>query len=265
MRSVRLLAFACAVSFLSVTTAQAATVTFETLTDGSTTPTDDLMLGLMDAYTSDGISVTFGFDTTSDGKTDTSALFEDAAGEPSETGVGFLGSEGIDTADVGFAAQLGDFFLRQPGTFGSSSFGTFIIDYTYDSSSFLVTAASGEIWDIDGSGVSTPSTSDTEEFTVTAVDLLGGTHVLVSPLGTLTSGSAPLDGRPWVFGFSNISDGIDRIEITFTGSKTSGVGLAFNNFSPDTNLVPSPAAAGLGLSLLGLLGITRPLRRRRAG
>ena len=37
--------------------------------------------------------------------------------------------------------------------------------------------------------------------------------------------------NPWAFGFNALSD-ITRSEISFTGSKQPGIGLAFNNFSP---------------------------------
>ncbi len=52
----------------------------------------------------------------------------------------------------------------------------------------------------------------------------------------------------------------------FTGSSL-GMDLVFkaeDNLEPTGEPIPTPAAAGLGLSLLGLLGITRP-RRPRAG
>jgi hypothetical protein len=54
-----------------------------------------------------------------------------------------------------------------------------------------------------------------------------------SPLGKDNT----LDGKPWVFGFSDLTD-ITKIEITFTGSKKKGIGLAFNNFSPIEDISP---------------------------
>ncbi|MEM9398200.1 MAG: hypothetical protein AAF991_12015, partial [Pseudomonadota bacterium] len=74
-----------------------------------------------------------------------------------------------------------------------------------------------------------------------------------------------LDGKPWLFGFDGLSD-IERIEISFTGSKTSGIGLAFNNFSPiqnvETAAVPIPATAALlALGLFGVTGRQKNIKR----
>jgi hypothetical protein len=71
---------------------------------------------------------------------------------------------------------------------------------------------------------------------------------------------APLDGQPWVFSFSGLSAGIAKITIDFTGSKTAGIGLAFNNFNP-TGAVPEPAVWTLLMSAAAA-GFTS-IRRRR--
>jgi hypothetical protein len=221
-------------------TAPAQVIDFETTPSGAT-PLEDQILSWSTPYTVGGVQLQFGFDTNLDTVLDADAIFEQA-GTYSGEGMmaGFSGSDGIDTADAGFAGQLGGWFLRSsvPG----SDFGNFIIDYT---SSFPVTAASGEVWDIDGTEGQGGSPSYTEEYTVRAYDAASNLLATqVSPLGTLNSGGAPLDGRPWTFAFSGLTVGIDRIVVTFTGTKPSGIGLAFNNFYP-LSAVPEPTTAWL--------------------
>ena len=69
----------------------------------------------------------------------------------------------------------------------------------------------------------------------------GTFHIIYGALNPVTSAS----GEIWAFGFSDLSD-ITRIEISFTGSKNKGIGLAFNNFSTieevsdRTNSMPEP-------------------------
>jgi hypothetical protein len=190
-------------------------IDFETTPAGAT-PVDNTTLGLNDAYSVGNVDVTFGFDkSTPAGIADTEAVFEQSG--PSDTTFGFQGSEGDDTADPGFGSQLGTFFLRPPDF---TDFGVFIIQYSSETE--LVTAAAGEIWDLDGNGA-----SQSEEFTLTLYDLNGNPTVLPSPEQTTEE---PLDGQPWEFGFTGIVEGIDRIEIDFTGTKTTNIGLVFNNF-----------------------------------
>ncbi len=151
-----------------------------------------------------------------------------------------------DIANGGTAGQLGNFFLRQlqPG----NPPPPFIVDYN---TSQVITALSGEIWDIDG------DPTHTEQWVVQALD--GSNNVLTtltSPLGDDQS----LDGLPWVFSFSGLSSGFDKLKITFIGSKTSGLGLAFNNFNPTA--VPEPASVvlfGLATAAMAVLAY----RRRR--
>jgi hypothetical protein len=83
---------------------------------------------------------------------------------------------------------------------------------------------------------------------------------MASPLGD----DKDLDGMPWAFGFENLTN-ITRIEITFTGSKTKGIGLAFNNFSPvedisvQTNSISEPSTMGIfSMVIIGFM-----LRRSR--
>jgi len=243
MKIINLLSAVCVCLLVSISSsASAAIIDFETQPNGSGS-TDNTALGLNDAYVIDGVSVTFGFDADNDGVTDTEAIFEQAG--DTDTTRGFLNDVlgQFDTADPGFESQLGNYFLRKQGNI-NSDFGTFIIDYT---SSTPVTAASGEIWDIDGGGLGD------EQYQIQAFDSNNSLlATIISPLGN----DLTLDGRPFTFGFSGLS-GIDQIRIDFISQK-SKIGLAFNNFSPTTTVVPVPAAIWLfGSGMLGLIGVAR--------
>jgi hypothetical protein len=231
--------------------APAAVIDFETTPFG-VPPIDNAPLSRLTPYNIAGLQVSFGFDTNSDGMIDSDGLFEETGTYPGDPISAFSGSSGIDTPDPGFGPQLGNWFLQSPVP--GSQFGRFVIQYA---SSFPVTAASGEIWDIDGN----QNTGVTEEYTIQAFDSTNSLlATIVSPLGVLDTPIAPLDGEPWVFAFSGLSAGIDHIVITFTGTKTSGIGLAFNNFYP-TTAVPEPGAATL--AAIAIIMSTFVLRRQR--
>ena len=90
---------------------------------------------------------------------------------------------------------------------------------------------SGQTWDIDG------NVSFSEQWEVEAFDqVVGGFQIgstMTSP-EKLAFGGA-LDGDSWLFDFSGQS-GIRRLDISCTGTRTWGVGMAFNNLS--FNAVP---------------------------
>lgn len=202
-------------------------ITFENIPSGAAT-TDDYALGLAEAYVIGPLSITFGFDGDFDGIPETPAVLEQIGADVTD---GFLGCNGRDMASTGFAGQLGDFFLRgSPG----ADFGLLVITYTGGT----VSGASGEIWDIDGVA------NGTEQYRLRAYDA-GGTLLATidSPLSTQESGclNTELDGRPWVFSFAGVP-GIARITIDFIGTKTNGIGLAFNNFNATGDL-PVPAGS----------------------
>jgi hypothetical protein len=115
-----------------------------------------------------------------------------------------------------------------------------------------ITALSGEIWDIDG------SQGGTEQLIVDVLD--ASNNVLTSQLSPLGN-SLALDGLPWTFSFSGLPAGVDKVRLTFVGTKTSGIGLAFNNFSP-TTAVTEPGGASL-LGLGAAITLVKFARRRR--
>lgn len=219
----KLITLCSGICLLFVSNLKAGVIDFETTASGGK-PTDNGVIELTDTFKSGSVGVRFGFDSDFDGILDSKAVFEDVNNVDANGDSGFWSlSNARDKAAPGYTDQLGDFFIRQMDPY--QPFGVFTI--LYDSLN-PVTEASGEIWDIDG----TPS--GTERFLVKAFN---GTNLLdsiESPLGN----DGTLDGKPWTFGFSGLSN-ITKIEITFTGSKTSGIGLAFNNFSPVEDISPT--------------------------
>lgn len=233
------------------TRGEAQVINFETTPSGAM-PVDDAPLPFATPYTIAGVQLAFGFDLDVNGSVDANAAFERAGTFQGETLIGFVGSSGPDTADTAvLSLQLGQWFLRSQTT--GLDFGRFVIQYT---SVLPVTAASGEIWDIDGQ----QSLGVTEQYTVQAFDAANTLLATdVSPTGVLDTATAPLDGQPWMFSFSGLSN-IDHIWVTFTGTKTSGIGLAFNNFRPTT---AAPEPGGAVIAAVGLAGFGAWRRNRR--
>jgi hypothetical protein len=84
---------------------------------------------------------------------------------------------------------------------------------------------------------------------------------VLSPTGI--TALLPNDAAPWTFAFTALPPGLANVRISFIGTKTSGVGLAFNNFNPTSaeTPVPLPGAGlllGSGLVALGGMGSRRP-------
>lgn len=217
MSSVRYLIksiFIALVLCTSATFAYAGIIDFEYTANGDI-PLDNQLIELSDKFLADGVLVSFGFDTNGNGILDQNAVYEQVSNTDKGRDTGFLYSGTPDQAASGFEQQLGDFFIRQSMPY--EPFGVFTILYESD---IPVTAASGEIWDIDGH-------SKTEQFLVKAFNGDVLLEEINSPLGKDKS----LNGKPWAFGFSDLAN-VTKIEITFTGTKQRGIGLAFNNFSP---------------------------------
>lgn len=229
----------------------AGVIDFETNALGQT-PTDNEVMPLNQSFQVDGVSISFGFDTDFDGIVDSPAAFEQSGYQGAGEDTGFWGIDGAkDTAAPGFENVLGDFFLRQQNPY--QPFGVFVISYD---SVDKISAASGEIWDIDG------NTINNEQFTVKAFEDQALLQTIQSPIGN----TLDLDGKPWRFGFENLSN-ITRIEISFSGTKTKGIGLAFDNFYPEKNKAAPTAVSEPNMPLLlmvsiALILVTRaPLKR----
>lgn len=176
--------------------------------------------------------------------------FLEAAGETDDNPDGFKNDQtGIYDDAFPSTPGLGDWFVRSSGEILERGGQDVYLSIFYDTA---VTAASGQIWDIDGN-----SNQGSEQWDVRAFD--GDDNLVasvLSPEGT-TNGPGSLDGLPWVFNLSGAE--FSRIDFVFTGSKTTGVGLGFDNFN--TSSVPAPGTlALLGLGLFGLAAA----RRRKA-
>jgi hypothetical protein len=161
---------------------------------------------------------------------------------------------------ITYADRLGDYFLRTGGLGGNG--GNLLITYTEGTS-----AASGELWDIDGNQDWWSKGRDrTEQWEVQA---LGSDNIILesilSPLGDRATGG--LDGKPWMWSFKRETTDIKAIRFVFTGdSKTQNVGLAFDNFSSHSvegESVPEPTSA-MALLALGMIGGGSVLAKRKA-
>ena len=193
-------------------------IDFETLPDGSPS-VDNSELSRFDTYRINQVGATFGFDTDGDGIADENPIMEEIGTNDPD---GFISSLGADAPAPEFAAQLGNFFIRPVGNFGDRGVPVLIINYD---SPINVHQASGEIWDIDRGG------DGVEQWEVRAYDASNNLlDTIASPAGVFPNEPTTLDGRPWTFEFTGLSD-INRIEVEFTTERTN-IGLAFNNFCP---------------------------------
>jgi hypothetical protein len=177
-----------------------------------------------------------------------------------DSGDGFINDnrgDNPDIAAIGFESQLGDYYLRL-GTVDllSKPVPSLIISY-----STPVSAASGQIWDID------KHTQGFEQWIVTSFDASNNPiDTQASPIGLPPSDISSLDGKPWTWSFDHgTTFDIYSIQVIFTdapGSKSSGIGLAFDNFSPSSPEVPIPAAIWLLSSgLIGVIGFRKIFRK----
>ena len=247
------LSYVCVAAFgaligLSATHTSAAVIDFETTPAGGI-PVDDTPLATPYNIAGGG-TVSFFFDAngnnTFDSGVDILPVFE-AYGPDVLDGFANATTLMNDTANGGLAGQLGSFFLRQfqPGTPPPP----FIVDYN---TVLTITALQGEIWDIDG------APTNTEQWRVEVLD--GANSILTSQISPLGN-SLAMDGLPWVFSFTGLPAGVDKLRITFIGSKTNGLGLAFNNFDPTS--VPEPGAISLAaISVAAAMTVRRRSRSR---
>lgn len=175
--------------------------------------------------------------------------FLEASGEEDANPQGFLTDQtgGFDDA-FDATPGLGDWFVRTGGEVSERGGQSVFLSIFYDSA---VTAASGQIWDIDGN-----NSQGSEQWDVRAFDSDNNLVTsALSPEGT-TNGPGSLDGLPWTFYLTGGE--FSRIDFVFTGTKETGVGLGFDNFN--TASVPAPGT--LALLGLGLFGIAAARRRK---
>ena len=237
---------------------------FETRPDGAP-PVDDAVPRGRYALSGGG-SVGFFFDTNGndvfDRGVDALPVFEQVGTDGDDGFVATSAGTGVhDRAPQGSGLnpRLGQFFLRQPDPIGGVP-GPFVIDYD---TTQTIREFSGEIWDVDATGGGLY-----EQWRVDVLSDTGSVLAsLLSPKGLGPGDPNSLDSLPWAFGFRDLPNGVKSIRLTFVGTKTNGIGLAFNNFSP-TFAVPGsiPVPEPSGLALLGsatALGLAATARRRR--
>ena len=140
------------------------------------------------------------------------------------------------------SALMGNYFLRTT-TYSRDSLA---VQY-----STAVAAASFEIWDLDGNG------TDGERWKITTYNgnWLTPASSQETALILVNADDASYDGQ--CLNVVLAGGTFDRFVIEFTGTKTSNVGLAFNNFN--TTAVPEPAT----FLLFGLGGMGAWLIRRK--
>ncbi len=171
--------------------------------------------------------VRFGLDVDLDGIADANQFpIVEAVGQDEDGSDGFLNDtlREWDTEHADAEGGLGRFFLRTP------SFETpFNLIVAYSSP---VAAASGEIWDVDGRA------GNSEQWLIQAID---ANNAVLDERLSPDAANLALDGRPWKFSFGpRQAEDIHGLRILFKGSKTSGIGLAFDNFSPaDSDAIPT--------------------------
>lgn len=249
MQRFLILASTVLVTFVASSVASGQLITFEQTPAGAT-PVDNTFLS--SPYTIAGGNVSFFFDNNGNNifnsGIDQAAVFE--ATGPDGSDAFTTGAVGLsDTPYPAVAGQLGNFFLRhlQPGPPPPP----LIVDYN---TSTTISALSGEIWDIDG------TVAGTEQWQVDVLDAAGAVLATQnSPVGSAPL--TPLDGRPWTFMFTGLPSGVDKVRLTFIGTKTDSAGLAFNNFSPFT-AVPEPSGVALALTA-ALVGAAYWIRNRK--
>jgi len=249
------------------TTAFADLITFETAPGGGT-PQDNS--SLTSPYSITDGTVRFFFDVNKDNiydNGDIAPVFEAAGGNDADP-QGFVSNKlgGFDRAIPG-SGDLGGWFQRQPEGVGPLP-GPFIIQYDV---SRIIDGLSGQIWDIDAN----TATLLNEQWLVDVLDKSGNVVASVlSPLGIPANLPESLDSRPWTFSFSDLSKvnpNVNRVRLTFEGTKRIDVGLAFDNYnvySPSTppHNTPEPSSAGLlyvGAVVVALLRASRCAYRSR--
>jgi hypothetical protein len=247
--------------------ASGALIDFETLPGGAT-PTDNQTISTEYAALADG-GVSFYYDGDNDGLPDADGqggyapMYLEKSGPADGTTdtdpQAYLYDQAgtADLIDPSETRSLGDYLLRATTDVTSRPPFSMIIRYTDAASAF-----SGEIWDIDGN-----TSQGTEKWTVEVYasqgDATGSSLITAfdSPEGTFnTAGS--LDGKAWFFSFDGADYGnatVEEVRFVFSGTKTTGIGLAFDNFN--STAVPEPAT----LTLLGAGGVLLIARRRRRG
>jgi hypothetical protein len=206
-------------------------VTFETLTDAATPPTDNAQLAINDPYElNNGVTLRFTFRDEVSLQFTEAGRFERRGGADSVRG--FAATHGTGNEDTGRTAalndQLGLFFLRSPLPQLQAGDVGLRIDYGNNAG---MRYAAGEIWDIDHGNPAATERWQIDAFNAANAIIASTT----SPLSRDQNSLSSLDSLPWVFELTAQQD-IAYILIEFIGTKPDEVGLAFNNFTTEITL-----------------------------
>ena len=180
-----------------------------------------------------------------------------------------------DAVESGFETQAGAYLIRSAidgdtdysrGSATNDDWTQFIIEY----SGTAVTSATGEIWDIDYSGVY--ERFDVKAYSDSAATTQIGTTQR-SPLGVDPTDADSYDAKPWAWSFEGIGN-IAKIVFTRTATTDSAgttldtgntqFPLAFNNFNPTSAIgyfTPEPSSL---LAFGGIFSLAVLRRRRRS-
>lgn len=210
-----------------------------------TTPTDDELI--VNQYnTAQYLFTTFSTTGVNDN------VLQDPAFE--QTGFQGTGIEGfVNDRDGGFdtliAGQpdIGDFFLRSRADVLDTSPFVFIVNF---GGTDVPASVAFDLLDLDGT-----SPQRSERWDVYVTDRLG-TRTLALQTPTGSDNMSPFDAEAFNIALFD-QDGIATIELEFSGTKDSNIGVGLDNFVFD-NVVPSPGPAGL----FGLAGLAACRRRR---
>ncbi|QTA90843.1 DUF4114 domain-containing protein [Desulfonema magnum] len=182
-------------------------------------PSDGLKIG--DQFRS-LYGIAFRLDTDKDGFPDDDALpiLEKAGSD--DLGRGFF-NDSLNENDIaaqGYESQLGDFFL----TMGGISADLII---SYDTP---VAAVSAQIWDIDRHG------DNTEQWRIEAMGMeyASGKEDVIDSVRTPVGEDLKLDGKPYTWSFEHETADIYAIRISFVGSTSEYLDMAFDNFVPSS-------------------------------
>lgn len=246
--------FVCATLTSQVAAEQSDLITFEPtngyLPDGSLAVDNTAINSQYSAQ----YGVSFGIDSNSDLIIDTgsSLRLENTSNSGGDWGyVSTFGQADYNTAASGYEAQLGSWFLTNDRTTNVTD--SILIQYDN-----AVTAASGEIWDIDGR-----RNGNAEQWRISAYDASDNlVSSIESPLGVHNTIDGSLDSQPWLWSFDLTSgQQILKISMQAIGS-VSNSPVAFNNFATATASVGAPEPQFWAMLMcFGLIGVV--VHRRR--
>lgn len=226
-------------------------IDFESYNNGGTTPFDDeVITNQYNVY--DYLYTTF-------------SVTSEAQGVPAFEQVGVQEQSGIESFVAnrvgGYdqimpgSGDIGEYFLRGNGA-AIDEVGPFSFMVDFNDASRRPSSVEFDLLDLDGNSNHGAGTGyGTEMWDVYVTDGVGN-RTLVYQSPEISENKADFDSKPLLISLLD-NDGIARIELDFSGTKQTGIGVALDNFSMD-GIVPAPSSA----ALLGLGGFAT-LRRRR--